>query len=244
VSALRSWSVIAALALGLGLPATVHAFSDPALFAAPVASGGGGGRYFTGSRADGYACSVCHQGAPEPRLVIEGVPDKLETGTRYELRVHWDQPEIAVGLQLELATPSGAHPSVEVTPAAMLPAESRCAQLPDGAPAVYTFDVGVRRVVGVEDCGASMVAVSFIATGEPIDLSIGSVRSDSSGTADGDGVFERRLRLGDPFAVAGGGCSAAADHGGAPTWCLLAVSALIARRRRASVRGARPKPAR
>ncbi len=218
----------------LVLPATAQAFSDKTLFAADVSTGGGGGRYFTGSRADGYACSVCHEGAPAPDIVIDGLPEKLEPGTRYELVLHWDRPEVPVALQLELATPTGAQPSVEVTPAAMLPAESRCESRADGLPAVYTFDVGMRRVVGVEGCGASSVAVSFVATGEPIDLAIAAVRSDASETAAGDGTFERRITLGQRVVASGsGGCSTSDGRGNDSSgWCVVASVVLIFGRRR------------
>ena len=228
MTARRAWLVLAMLVA----PRAAYAFSDPALFGQPVAAGGGGGRYFTGSRADGYGCSVCHRGGKPPDLVLDGVPDTLVTGTRYTLTVRWDHPEEPQALQLELTTPSGAHPSVEVTPAEMLPAESRCEQLPTGMPAVYTFDVGMRRIVGVEDCGASMVAVSFVATGEPIGLALAAVRSDGSGTADGDGVVEQRLTLGQHLSTSsGGGCSTSTGRGSA-AWGVLATAIVVALRRR------------
>jgi hypothetical protein len=49
----------------VALPLPVHAFSDPARFGKYPEEegglGGGGGRFFTGSPADGYGCSVCHK---------------------------------------------------------------------------------------------------------------------------------------------------------------------------------------
>ena len=233
MTARRGWLVLAMLVA----PRAAHAFSDPALFGQPVAAGGGGGRYFTGSKVDGYGCSVCHHGGKPPRLVLEGVPDTLVTGTRYTLTVRWDHPEIPQAVQLELTTPSGAHPSVEVTPEAMLPAESRCEQLPAGTPAVYTFDVGARRIVGVEDCGASMVAVSFVATGEELGLALGAVRSDGSGTADGDGVVEQRLTLGQHLSASGGGGCSASTGRGSVTWGALATAIVVALRRRRRAHG-------
>jgi hypothetical protein len=207
-----------------------HAFSDPELFAMPVTAGGGGGRYFTGVRGDGYSCSVCHSGATEPKVMVDGLPDKLVTGQRYDLVVHWDHPELPLGLQLELATPSGSHPSVDVLPVADQPAESRCDLVPDGPSAVYTFDVGTRRIVGVADCHAQRVDVSFIANGEPIQLAIGAVRSDSSGTVDGDGTFERRSNLGTKLiAGSGGGCNAVRTGRGLGSLWPLLIAVLVMR---------------
>ncbi|MEO7097062.1 MAG: hypothetical protein ABI175_27630 [Polyangiales bacterium] len=221
------WLVVVALAI----PARAHAFSDPALFGQGVDKGGGDGRYFTGSRADGYACSVCHRGGTAPTIVVDGIPDAPVAGTRYELVIHWPDPTTAHALQLELTTPSGGAPSVTITPAAMLPAESRCDGLPAGAPAVYTVDAGVRKIVGVEDCHASSVTVSFVATGEPIDLAIGAITSDENGDVEGDGTYELRMVIGEHLvASGGGGCNTSGGDAG----LLVALALLtVARRRRA-----------
>lgn len=221
------------LAVLIAVPAHAFAFSDPALFADGVDKGGGGGRYFTGSRADGYACNVCHEGGPTPTFIVDGIPDEPVAGTRYDLVVHWPDPETPHALQLELVGAGGGHPSVTVTPPAMLPAGSRCEQKIDGAPAVYTFDVGVRRIVGVEDCGAAMVALSFIATGGPIELSIGGITSDNSGTVDGDGSYELRTVIGQKLAATGGGgCSTGGESTGWLATLLAAVMAARGRRAR------------
>ena len=234
-------SVLAAVGLAIGSPGRAFAFSDPALFGQGVDKGGGGGRYFTGSRADGYACSVCHRGGPAPNFVVEGIPDAPIAGTRYDLVVRWDDPATPHALQLELVTPSGAHPSVTVTPAASLPAASRCEQKADGAPAIYTFDVGGRRIVGVEDCSAALVTVSFVATGEPIELAIGAITSDASGTVEGDGTYELRTVIGEHLVSSGGGGCSTGGTGGAPAdagTLGLVVLALV------RVRAARRRPAR
>lgn len=217
------------IALALGVPASAAAYSDPALFGQGVDKGGGGGRYFTGSRVDGYACSVCHRGGPPARFVVDGIPDAPVAGQRYELTVHWADPDTPHALQLELLTPSGAHPQVAITPAAMQPPESRCESKADGNPAVYATDVGARRIVGVEDCGASSVTVSFVATGEPIELAIGGVVSDGSDSAEGDGTFELRQMIGEHIVASGGG--GACDTAGQGGW-LVGLAALTAARRR------------
>ncbi len=221
-----------ALVIAVGLPARAHAFSDPALFGEGVLDKGGSeGRYFTGSRVDGYACSVCHRGGVAPTFIVDGIPDAPVAGTRYELVIHWPDPDTAHALQLELMTPSGSSPSVAITPAAMLPPESRCDRQATGAPAVYTVDVGARRIVGVEDCHTGSVTVSFVATGEPIELAIAGITSNEAGDVDGDGTYELRTTIGEHLiATGGGGCNATGGDAG-----LLCALALItaARRRRA-----------
>jgi hypothetical protein len=194
-------------------PVTAHAYSDPAMFGDPVEEGGGGGRYFTGSRAEKYSCSVCHQGGEAPRFVIDPLPAVLEEGTRYSLVIHWSDPESPQGLQLELATATGADPAVTIPAPAALPATSRCEGSATGLPAIYSVDIGIgsRRVVGVEDCGASRVEVSFVATGNPIEVSIGGVRSNEDGTPNGDGVFDERFILSPAFHASGGGCAVGGD---------------------------------
>jgi hypothetical protein len=222
------------IALILAQPALVHAFSDPALFTHGVDKGGGAGRYFTGSHEDGYACSVCHTGATtKTAFVVDGIPDAPVAGMPYELTVHWvADPQAPQALQLELLTTSGDNPSVAVTPAAMLPAESRCEGKADGAPAVYTVDVGRRRIVGVSDCGASAVTLTFVATGEPIELAIGGVVSDSSGTAEGDQSYELRTMIGQRLVATGGGGCAIGETGAGLAGVLVAIAGLTAARRR------------
>lgn len=227
-------TVIRALAIVMA-PSVALAYSDPAMFTGPVGEGGGGGRYFTGSRAEKYSCSVCHHGGDAPRFVVDPLPEQLEAAGRYTLVIHWDDPQSPQGLQLELATETGADPSVTIPAGMTLPATSRCEGSATGLPAVYATDVGNRRIVGVEDCGASRVEVSFIATGGPIEVSIGGVRSNEDGTPDGDGVFEDRFVLSPSLRAGGAGCAA----GGEPAGTMLPfIVALLLRRRRSRKLGA------
>lgn len=223
----RGWVIAVLLA-----PAPAFAYSDPAMFGATVQEGGGGGRYFTGSRAEKYSCSACHQGGEPPRFVVDPLPDELEVAGRYTLVIHWSDPESPQALQVELATPTGADPSVSIPAAAALPASSRCEGSATGLPAVYAVDIGNRRVVGVEDCGASRVELSFVATGAPIEVSIGGVRSNEDGTPNGDGVFDQRYVLSPSVRASGSGCMT----GGEPSAGLLPFIAwIVARRRRSRV---------
>ena len=164
------------------------AFSDLSKFAESAGTGGGGGRYFTGSPADGYTCSVCHAGGTIPSLTIDGIPDRLVPGTRHEVTIRWTEPEFSHAMQLELVDATGAHPTLELDPE-MVAAASRCESRPDAPSAVHVVDAGARRIVGVEDCGASEVSFAFtVPDTARLVLAIGAVRTDSSGTADGDGT--------------------------------------------------------
>ncbi|CAN5907894.1 hypothetical protein BH11MYX2_BH11MYX2_37620 [soil metagenome] len=189
------------------VPAPAFAFSDPATFAEAAIDGGGGGRYFTGSHVEGYSCNVCHQGGGTAKFVVDPLPDTLVAGTRYSLVVHWTNPEVPHALQLELVTPNGGNPTVTIPADAALPPESRCDSKASGLPAVYSVSLGVRRIIGVEDCGASRVEVSFVATGEPIDVSIGGVIGNDDGTANGDAVFDDRFTLSQSLKASGSGCA-------------------------------------
>ena len=221
----------AVVVLALALPAVAHAFTDPALFAQGVDKGGAGGRYFTGSRADKYACSVCHEGGTPLALRITGLPDGIPVaGERYDVRIDWDDPESPIALQLELTTRDGAHPSVMLPDP--LPADAHCDHKAEGIVAEYTTDVGARRIVGVTDCNAAAVVFSFLGNGEPIELAVSGVRSDLSETPTGDGTFELRTSIGEHVVATGGACDAAGSAGWL-TALVLVVASRASRRRRA-----------
>jgi hypothetical protein len=76
----------------LGWGATAHAFSAPESYPQDVEEGGGGGRWFTGSPADGYGCGVCHTGAEGAPLYVTGLPQAgYVPGTTYPLTISWPQ---------------------------------------------------------------------------------------------------------------------------------------------------------
>src|SRR5687767_4603827 len=56
---------------------TAHAYSAPEAYAELAYQGGGEGRWFTGSPADGFGCGVCHTPAAGQReypLYVQGLP--------------------------------------------------------------------------------------------------------------------------------------------------------------------------
>jgi hypothetical protein len=123
-------SLAAALIWACGATAA-RAYSTPDAYMERPAQGGGGGRWFTGSPADGFGCSVCHTSAPEQRvfpLYVAGLPTAGYTlAGRQEIALSWPEfaarwrelrpdptaaplpgaPSPAVGLVLELIAESG-----------------------------------------------------------------------------------------------------------------------------------------
>lgn len=95
-------AAIAASCIGFEAPQRVRAFSQPESYLDDAGNGGGGGRWFTGSPAEGYGCDVCHTGGPQQArypLHSEGFPATGYTpGQAYDLRLSW--PEFAAHDQL------------------------------------------------------------------------------------------------------------------------------------------------
>jgi hypothetical protein len=128
---------------------SVRAYSAPEAYVEPASTGGGGGRWFTGSPADGFSCGVCHlpsHGLPEFPLYVAGLP--LDTGyslgSKHEINLSWpefaarwialrhdttvstaqDAPSPSVGLVAELVAESGrGSGTIEIDTASATPAE-------------------------------------------------------------------------------------------------------------------------
>lgn len=216
-----------ALGLVLATPGLAHAYSELARFAEPAVEGGGDGRYFTGAPTDGHACSVCHGGAAAAAVTVEGLPDRITAGTRYDLSLSWPDDGRTYALALELVDDAGNHPAVTVPPLAQQPAGMKCAQ-PAGTAAVATVDLGGRRVVSVAPCGARRLELTFTPSSDrPLYFGVGAVASDQQETPEHDGVFELRRDL----SAGSGGCSAGGAPAGGATGLLL-VAGLLRRRRR------------
>jgi hypothetical protein len=88
--------------------AQVWAFSQPSYYMRAPGMGGGGGRWFTGTPADGYNCAVCHTGEGSWTLHVEGLPETgYVPGTRYDVRITW--PEFTARAHaIHAAMPLGA----------------------------------------------------------------------------------------------------------------------------------------
>ncbi|HEY2732673.1 MAG TPA: hypothetical protein VGI70_01745 [Polyangiales bacterium] len=186
----------------LSLPRSAFAFSDPSSFALPAAAAGGGGRFFTGSPADGYTCKVCHSGGPATELRVTGLPDAGYVPTaQYEITLDWpvevDKFSAAVELTDLDGRPAG---SVRLPPLDEMLAPEFCEPASDLVPAASLNDApNGRQVITVPDCGARQLR--FLWTAPSLDVGTvwfagSSVISDGRGDTAGDGVsdFGRAVR--------------------------------------------------
>lgn len=230
----RAVQTLAAVA-ALSVSATAHAFSDQDRFAQPSEKGGGAGRYFTGSPADGFGCGVCHTGAPAPKVQVLGLPENFVPGTTYDLELSWDNPTLSHSLNLEFVTAEGAAAGTLALPAeTAIGATERCDGKIDGEVATKLYTEGGRQVLSLSDCGASLVRARWTAPQvTEVTFAAAVVRSDASAKPEGDGVAEiSRTMLADGVSrTTEGGCAAQNVRSGAGLW-LLALLTLTFRSRR------------
>jgi hypothetical protein len=116
---LRRTVGLAVLCLSISAGRSVaHAYADPLYFAKPAAEGGGEGRWFTGSPADGYGCGVCHTPNQAEKLVVEGLPKNgYVPGKDYYIRIAWP------------VTAARTRALYDLPPPAVLPRSSLVAEL-------------------------------------------------------------------------------------------------------------------
>jgi len=189
--------VLAALSLTLtALPNAASAFSDPVNFGlAPLASGGGG-RYFTGSPADGYTCKVCHTGGPEPQLSVLGLPLLgYRPNERYEVSVSWSDEVDKLSAALELTDMQGRPAgTLQLPPEGEIQAPEFCEPATDGIlAATITVSGSGRQVINLPDCGAKRIRFLWTAPARdvgPVWFAGSSVWSDGESDPDHDGVTD------------------------------------------------------
>lgn len=222
----------------IALPLTwLVAYSSPQSYARPaVPDGGGGGRWFTGSPADGFDCTVCHAGGEPIPLVIEGLPGGAWLpGETYELSITWDPPDAHTSLLAEFALADGQGVGeVALAPDALLLDDERCAGGPRAA-SVHVLDDG-RSIVALGDCGASRLRLQWTAPDVSLDeawLFVAGVHADVSDDPSGDGVMLERIRLPGPGTPQSPGCAVTTRSGAAGTLALALLALAFARRGRA-----------
>ena len=140
--------MLGAAALWACMPTNVRAYSTPDAYAAAPATGGGGGRWFTGSPAEGLGCSVCHTADANQRhfpFYTAGLPlAGYSLATSREIVLSWpefaarwrelrpaakamtnpDAPSPAVGLVAEFVAESGkGSGTIEIDAAGADPGE-------------------------------------------------------------------------------------------------------------------------
>lgn len=247
------------LGLTLGLlfatyAAQASAYSSFPDYVRPIEDGGGGGRMFTGTPADGHGCDVCHRGAQPAPLEVLGLPlDGYTPGQTYELRFQWPATTPHVAIMAEFTDLAGAPAGITaLVPYAMWQPSEKCAEVDfpaadvcrvGGAGSTCCSDLaaaggacsfpGERSVFWMLDCGAKSARAVWTApaTGD-VWFSSGMVTSDVKNDARGDGSFQLRRRLRVAGAVpevtaAVGGCRVAGRSGGAGAWLLLCAAGML-----------------
>lgn len=221
---------IGAIALALAASAgSAAAYTEAARFAEPAIDGGGDGRYFTGSPADGLSCKVCHGDEPGPSVSVSGVPDRVVAGAAYQITLRWPGDERVHGAAIEVVDSDRRAAPTTLPALADQPAGMKCTGGATSAAELVT--VGARQIVYVRPCGATEVTFGFTAQ-RADDLYLGAavVSADGFETADGDGTYElRRTLAADDQQVT---CSAGGGPGGGAI--VLVAAALVVRRRRRS----------
>ena len=171
-----------------------RAFSDPHSYELEVAEGGGGGRWFTGTPADGYGCDVCHDAPGSVPIEVSGLPldGGYSAAQSYEIGVRWPHDLEHLALVLEVVDDAGMRAGALALPRfdASLP-EERCTE--EGAedtPASELIDSpGGRQFATVIDCGSRAVRMLWTApatsTGR-VWLSGGLVASDDDASVKND----------------------------------------------------------
>jgi hypothetical protein len=187
----------------LGCATSARAFSDPLAYEDDVLNGGGGGRWFTGSTADGYGCEACHEGGPTADLTITGLPlEGFSPGASYEIVIGWPSAE-HIALLAELADEARMGVGgLELPRPEATPETERCSGELLGAPssALHALqDNSMRQLVSVVDCGARQVRFRWTAPAiapEAVWLHVGFITSNEDTTPKGDGVtMARRVLL-------------------------------------------------
>jgi len=221
---LRAGAWLAALLCVASLAASAspaHAYSSFADYTRSIQEGGGGGRLFTGTPADGWGCEACHRGATGAALEVLGLPeDGYVPGQAYELTLRWPEATPHVALMAELTDTRGqpAGSTALVSYAAWqegekcengFPAADLCrvGDLAGGGDGCCrdldpTRDAcslpGARNVLWVLDCGsklARLVWTAPAASAGDVWFSTEMVTSNLQHDALGDGVTDVRMRI-------------------------------------------------
>ena len=174
----------------------VQAFSDPASFGLAPLAAGGGGRYFTGSPADGYTCKVCHSGGAEPKLSVLGLPlSGYRPSARYEVSVTWPAEVEKFAAALELTDSQGAVAgTLQLPPDDEIQLVEFCEPASDAVPAASLIETSTgRQVINLPDCGAKRIRMLWTAPSRDIGqvwFAGSSVWSDGESDPDHDGVTD------------------------------------------------------
>ncbi len=186
-------------------PSVSEAYSNPKLFAVPSYEGGGGGRYYTGSRSDGHGCDTCHGGGAPLDLEVYGLPQGgWAPGATYTVDIAWSPTIEHAAVLAEFTDLDGsALGELTLAPQDQLSTAERCGSGTRAAsifaPENQNNPDAPRELVAVGDCGAHRLRVQWRAPEDldrgELSVHIAGVRGDGSDDASGDGVWIERYRV-------------------------------------------------
>jgi hypothetical protein len=188
--------LVASMAAGMTAwgwrPANAAAYGEPRSFTESAMIGGGGGKFFTGSHAEGYTCQVCHTGGPSPQIHVIGLPvDGYIPNQTYRITVDWSDDLPAVGLNLEMTDTVGNRfgELTAIDPALLSPADLCVGAVDTGAAETVELENG-RRVLTVARCGQQQTTFQWRAPAQIAQgwLSGSVVASNRKKDVLGDGV--------------------------------------------------------
>jgi hypothetical protein len=218
-------------------PATAHAFSDTLTFGKVADEGGGGGRYFTGSPADGYTCKVCHLHGTAPTLNILGLPlSGWVPNKAYEITLDWPDQLEHVALAVEITDDVGIGiGTLRVPPMGELQDSEKCMGTPIGAGQVVPLIN--RTVVTMPDCGAHQLRFLWTAPDAErgtAHLSGSIVVTNADESSEGDGVLDFDRAMGSPrkpgmtsFKITGCSVSNGSENNGLAWLITLAMMSVV-----------------
>jgi hypothetical protein len=226
-------------------PNAALAYSARASFSAPAMLAGGGGRYFTGSPADGYTCKACHTGGADPTLDVVGIPfGGYRPNARYEMRVQWPDEIEKFSAALEITDLKGRRAgTLQLPPDEELEDEEYCGANSGGGVAAASLSAAPddRQVINLPDCGAKRLRFLWRAPTfdiGPVWFAGSAVVSDGQADVLGDGVADFGHIIGSISSQGAnassttGSCSAVvAPRSRLSVWPWLLLLAAAARRR-------------
>ena len=180
------WLALLVTVMVAAPPSPARAYSSFGDYVRSIHEGGGGGRLFTGTPADGYGCKVCHRGAEGAPLEVFGLPQAgYVPGQSYEVTLRWPAETAHVALMAELTDITGKPAgSTALAPYASWQAGERCVD--NGFPAADVCRQGgggdgccrdldpnrdgcsfpgERAVLWVLDCGSRFARMVWTAPG-------------------------------------------------------------------------------
>lgn len=178
-----------------GVATHAQAFRNPDFFGDSAEGGGGGGKYFTVSRAEGYGCAVCHTPGEAVAVQLRNLPkDGYLPGQAYRITVDWPDDMPSVALNVEMTDFDGAPFGQLLAPDPLTLAPADLCPDSDQPSAGQSIpeEPGGRRVLLIAECGQAQTSFDWIAPSAPAQgyFSASITFSNRDGKLTGDSVVD------------------------------------------------------